>query len=51
MQNRLEYKTFADVVMFKSMFPAVLITVSLVEHALLVKLFYVNKGNASATIY
>ncbi|GFQ73849.1 hypothetical protein TNCT_233141 [Trichonephila clavata] len=30
------------------MLPAVLMTVSLVERALLVKLFYENKGNASA---
>ncbi|GFT19545.1 hypothetical protein TNCV_2534291 [Trichonephila clavipes] len=32
------------------MFPAVLMTVSLVERALLVKLFYEKKGNASATV-
>ncbi|GFS59360.1 hypothetical protein TNCV_3725141 [Trichonephila clavipes] len=39
-------KTFVDIAMFKSMIPAV--PISLVEGALLVKLFYKNKGNASA---
>ncbi|GFU39749.1 hypothetical protein TNCV_1949491 [Trichonephila clavipes] len=47
-QFRLEYKTFTDFVKLKSMFPAVLMVVSLVELALLEKLFYENKGNASA---
>ncbi|GFW44243.1 hypothetical protein TNCV_1746721 [Trichonephila clavipes] len=32
------------------MFPAVLMVVSLVNSALLVKLFYENKGNASAAV-
>ncbi|GFY33612.1 hypothetical protein TNCV_4593241 [Trichonephila clavipes] len=50
MENRLGYKTFADFVKFKSMFPAVLMVFSLVECALLVKLFYENKGNASAVV-
>ncbi len=50
MQNWLGYKTFEDVFVFKSMFPAVLMTVSLVECAILVKLFYENKGNASAAV-
>ncbi|GFX41677.1 hypothetical protein TNCV_3110731 [Trichonephila clavipes] len=31
-----------------SMFPAVLMAVAVVERALLVRLFYENKGNASA---
>lgn len=33
-----------------SMFPAVMMTVSLVERALLVKLFYENKGNSAAAV-
>ncbi len=32
------------------MFPAVLMMVSLIERALLVKLFYENKGNATAAV-
>ncbi|GFS67842.1 hypothetical protein TNCV_2295071 [Trichonephila clavipes] len=50
MQNRLGDKMFADVVILKSMLPAVLMTVSSVERALLVKLFHQNKGNASAAV-
>ncbi|GFV25785.1 uncharacterized protein TNCV_3867551 [Trichonephila clavipes] len=50
MQSRLGDKMFADVVMFKSMFQAVLMTISSVERALLVKLFHQNKGNASAAV-
>ncbi|GFY09919.1 hypothetical protein TNCV_3698811 [Trichonephila clavipes] len=41
---RLGYKTVADFVKFKSMFPAVLMTVSLVERALLLKLFTNTRG-------
>ncbi|GFX35911.1 hypothetical protein TNCV_4214331 [Trichonephila clavipes] len=40
--------TTLDVVMLKLMFPSVLMMVSLVERALSGKLFYENKGNASA---
>ncbi|GFW44439.1 hypothetical protein TNCV_1748681 [Trichonephila clavipes] len=50
MQNRLGYKTFANFVKFKLMFSPVLMVVSLVERALLVKLFYENKMNASVAV-
>ncbi|GFW97593.1 hypothetical protein TNCV_684631 [Trichonephila clavipes] len=36
--------------MLKSMFPAVVMTTSLVERALYVKLFHPNKGNAPAAV-
>lgn len=50
MQSRLGYKPFADIAMFKLIFPGVLMTVTLVERALLVKLLYENKDNASDAV-